>query len=329
MFVGEEFAILYGDELVPLIRRYEPAFQKPQTKVLPHWMSKDGRLLDFAEERMVELIKLEARARLREPERYKNNGDYLQLVLNAEGGKYVDGILSSYLIHHPFVLKEESLTCLVYGYHILGIVMGAHTNQTTTFCWSLLHALRTPLLAALREAKSRDLLEATFRETGRLYTNLLNVRRLTSPQTILGKHIPSGTFIACSPLITARDPTLFPDPDSFKPERWLTQAHTFDEERVKSVQRTGASSQFGKGQHACVGEKMGRVMVMDIFWETVLGWGTGGGYDVEIVSGLKKDVGIDGVGVEAAWAEENFGTPFERGEPVMVRFKKRAATLEE
>ena len=47
-------------------------------------------------------------------------------------------------------------------------------------------------------------------------------------------------------------------------------------------------------------------------------------YDVEVVSGVHEGVkGIDGVGVEGAWTEENFGTPSVRGEDVMVRVRER------
>jgi cytochrome P450 len=77
--------------------------------------------------------------------------------------------------------------------HILGLLNGAHTNQTTTFVWSLLHVHKSPELhVALRETKSKSLLEAIFRETGRLYTNLINLRRITIAQPVLGaaRHIP-------------------------------------------------------------------------------------------------------------------------------------------
>jgi cytochrome P450 len=200
---------------------------------------------------------------------------------------------------------------------------GGHTNQTTTFAWSLLHAARSPLLSALRERKTSDLLYATFRETGRLYTNLITLRRVIIPQEIMGKHIPAGTFVACSPVVTARDPALFPQPDKFKPERWLTQSEELDDAHIKNVQRTGASVQFGKGQHACVGEKLGKTIVIDILWGAFLGTATEPGFDIEILSGIEEGVGIDNVGIEAAWAEENLGTPFEKGGPVVVRFSKR------
>jgi cytochrome P450 len=134
-------------------------------------------------------------------------------------------------------------------------------------------------------------LQATFRETGRLYTNLIILRRVTVPQVILGKHIPAGTFVACSPVVTSRDTTLFSDADKFRPERWLT-ASKLDETKIKNVQRSGTSVQFGKGQHACLGEKIGKAIVMDILWEVFLGT-DGEGFDVEILSGIHEGVGVD------------------------------------
>jgi cytochrome P450 len=213
---------------------------------------------------------------------------------------------------------------IVYAYHILNLLNGGHTNQTTTFAWSVLHALQSPLLSALREQKTNDLLQATFRETGRLYTNLLILRRVTIPQVILGKHIPKGTFVACSPLITARDPALFLEADKFRPERWLTQKHELDEAQIKNTQRSGSSVHFGKGQHACLGERIGKTIVVDVLWGVLLGSDSEAGFDVEVLSGIHDGVGVDNVGVEAAWAEENLGTPFERGDPVIVQFKKRS-----
>jgi cytochrome P450 len=184
--------------------------------------------------------------------------------------------------------------------------------------------MRSPLLSSLRTQTSNDLLEATFRETGRLYTNLTLVRRVITPQQLMGHFFPSDTFVACSPLVTARDPNLFPDADEFLPERWLTEKAELDEMRIKAVHRSGLSNQFGKGQHACKGEELGRMMVR-LYWKLILGDDSHPGFDVEIVSGVNDGVGISNVGVAPAWTEENLGTPFQRGKPVMVRFNKRNA----
>lgn len=73
------------------------------------------------------------------------------------------------------------------------------------------------------------------------------------------------------------------------------------------------------GQHACPGEKMARML---IFGVVLKNWMEN--YDIDVVSGVQEGVkGVDGVGVEAAWTEENFGTPSLRGEPVMVSVKRR------
>jgi cytochrome P450 len=310
VFTGREFAERHVRELVPMMQSYEWAMQKPQTKALPRWMSRAGRLLDAVEERMKVLIDQEVLQRLKNPEKYEKNLDYLQMVLNTVGRKYIGGVTR---IDHADV---------VYSLHILALMNGGHTNQTTTFVWSLLHAMQSSHLDVLREQTTDDLIKATIRETGRLYTNFMMLRRLTKPQVILGKHLPKGTFIACSPVVTARDPTLFSEPDKFRSERWLTETRELDEARIKNVHRSGASIHFGKGQHACLGEKLGTTMVM-LYWSLILGQNDEAGFDVEFISGTKEGVGVDNIGVEPAWAEENLGTPFEKGNPVLVRFKQR------
>jgi sterol 14-demethylase len=62
-----------------------------------------------------------------------------------------------------------------------------------------------------------------------------------------------------------------------------------------------------------------------LYWGLILGRDGEEGFDVEIVEGTKDGVGIDGVGVEPAWVEENLGTPFEKDGPLLVVFNKRTA----
>jgi len=88
MLIGPEFAELHTEELVPMIQAYEWSLQKPQTKVLPRWMLPEGRLLDAVEERMKVLID-EILRRLENPAKYEKNMDYLQMVLNMAGAKFI------------------------------------------------------------------------------------------------------------------------------------------------------------------------------------------------------------------------------------------------
>lgn len=317
VFMGLEFVEKYGDEVVPMVREYERMLAKIQPKIFPRWMSHHGRTMDKIEARIKVMVDEEVTERLYNPDKYEKNQDYLQDVVNTVGDKYFPG-----------TTYRDNVE-LVYPLHILTLLIGAHINQEMTFNWSLVHALRSPLLENLRQHKSNALLsnallEASFREVGRLYTNLILMRRLTAPQTLLGKQIPKGTYVICSPLATARDPILFPDPDKFRPERWLTDSGELDTTKLRDVDRFGASTQFGRGQHACLGEKLAKLLVF-LYWSFVLGDENEPGLDVEIISGIKDGVGIDNVGVEAAWAQENVGTPSEKAsdEPLMIRFKKR------
>ena len=207
------------------------------------------------------------------------------------------------------------------------MIQAAHINPAPTFVWGLLHAKKSGLLPTLRNGpNSRDFLESIHREIGRLYSNLITYRLTTSPQIILGKAIPARTFVACSPVVTARDSRLFPDPEKFCPQRWLTPSGEFDQAQWKQSERYGHYNQFSKGEHACLGEKVARAFLLDICWKLFLGDSEHSGYDFEIVSGATNGTGIDNVGVEGAWVTDNLGTPFEKGGPVMIRFRRNTAS---
>ena len=91
ILMGPQFAGKHGEELVPIIQTYESALQRPATKALPYWLSKEGRILESVDMRMKQLVHEEALHRLENPEKYEKNMDYLQSVLNALGRRYIDG----------------------------------------------------------------------------------------------------------------------------------------------------------------------------------------------------------------------------------------------
>jgi hypothetical protein len=106
LFLGDEFADRHAKELVPMVRAYEKAMQKPETKVLPRWMSRNGRLLDSVEEHFRALCDEEIARRLNNMDKYRGQKDYLQLLLNAVGGRFAEGIvvcfnLRSLSLSHP------------------------------------------------------------------------------------------------------------------------------------------------------------------------------------------------------------------------------------
>ncbi len=60
--------------------------------------------------------------------------------------------------------------------------------------------------------------------------------------------IPSGTIVSMQPHSLHRDPLVFPDPETFKPERWLL---TPDSEKLKNI--TKHMMVFGAGIKMCLG----------------------------------------------------------------------------
>jgi hypothetical protein len=94
IIMGTEFAEKYGDEVVPMIQAYEWALQRPQTKALPRWLSKAGRVLESVESRMKQLVGEEVLWRQANPEKYEKNMDYMQSMLNAMGGEHIEGALT-------------------------------------------------------------------------------------------------------------------------------------------------------------------------------------------------------------------------------------------
>jgi cytochrome P450 len=106
-------------------------------------------------------------------------------------------------------------------------VLGAgHETTATALAWAMERLLRTPrVLAKLREsiaAGEDDYLDATIKETLRARPVIVDVaRKLTSPARIAGYELAAGTFVL--PAIAAMHyrEDLFPDPEEFRPERFL------------------------------------------------------------------------------------------------------------
>lgn len=66
-----------------------------------------------------------------------------------------------------------------------------------------------------------------------------------------GHHIPAGTTVGINPWVTNRDPNVFPDPEAFKPERWLQEVTNV--EHLKRMDEVWEFN-FGAGSRKCIGK---------------------------------------------------------------------------
>ena len=82
-----------------------------------------------------------------------------------------------------------------------------------------------PELVADRDLRDLPYLNQIINETLRLYTAVPFGLPRTTPSegaNFNGYFIPGGTTVSTQSYSMHRDPTIFPDPDTFKPERWET-----------------------------------------------------------------------------------------------------------
>jgi cytochrome P450 family 135 len=113
-------------------------------------------------------------------------------------------------------MRDELLTLLVAG----------HETTATSLAWAMERLCRHPeKLARLRgelEAGSDAYLTATIQETLRLRPVIsIVVRRLARPVEIGGYELPAGAAVTPSIYLVHRNPTIYPEPERFRPERFL------------------------------------------------------------------------------------------------------------
>jgi cytochrome P450 len=113
-------------------------------------------------------------------------------------------------------IHDELLTLLVAG----------HETTATALAWAVERLIRHPdKLARLREeveAGEDAYLTATIQETLRLRPVIsIVIRRLTEAIELGGYELPAGVAVAPSIHLIHRDPTIYPEPDRFRPERFI------------------------------------------------------------------------------------------------------------
>ncbi|HKZ12595.1 MAG TPA: cytochrome P450 [Solirubrobacterales bacterium] len=113
-------------------------------------------------------------------------------------------------------IHDELLTLLVAG----------HETTATALSWAVERLVRHPeKLAQLRaevEVGEDAYLTATIQETLRLRPVIVGVlRRLTEPVELGGYELPAGVTVMPSIHLIHRDPAIYPEPERFRPERFL------------------------------------------------------------------------------------------------------------
>lgn len=100
-------------------------------------------------------------------------------------------------------------------------------------------------------------LEQVLDETLRLYPPAwIGPRRSVAPFELHGHTVPGGAFVNYCSWASHRLPDVFPDPHSFRPERFTADA--------KAALPRGAYIPFGGGSRTCIGMRFGQLEVRTI-----------------------------------------------------------------
>jgi len=159
-------------------------------------------------ERVDELIHAEIAERLR-AEDLAEREDILSMLVAA---RHEDGSPMS-----EAEIRDELLTLLVAG----------HETTATALSWAMERLTRHPeklerLRAETLAGGEEPYLTATIQETLRLRPVIvLVIRKLTEPVEIGGYEIPAGASLTPSIHLVHRNPSIYPEPDRFLPERFL------------------------------------------------------------------------------------------------------------
>jgi cytochrome P450 len=104
------------------------------------------------------------------------------------------------------------------------LLAAGHETTATALAWALERLVRHPdKLARLAEGDD-DYLEAVVKETLRLRPVLpIVIRLLQEEMEIGGRPLPKGVAVAPCIYLVHRRPDVYPEPERFRPERFLEQ----------------------------------------------------------------------------------------------------------
>uniref|UniRef100_A0A8C3KQV8 Cytochrome P450 family 27 subfamily B member 1 n=1 Tax=Calidris pygmaea TaxID=425635 RepID=A0A8C3KQV8_9CHAR len=182
----------------------------------------------------------------------------------AQRGQPTEMCLTDHLAQEKVPMK------VIYG-NVTELLLAGVDTISSTLSWSLYELARHPrvqealhkdLVAALGNGGGSSvtalgrvpLLRAVVKETLRLYPVIpANARVVPDRDIRVGDYlVPRKTLITLCHYAASRDGRLFPAPDAFLPERWLSPDGT---------RHPFASLPFGVGKRSCVGRRLAELEV--------------------------------------------------------------------
>ena len=236
---------MMGTNLYPiwLIKMYEP-------KQVKKMFDSFDKIYEYAEmfiHRRMKEIEEQEKTQHSEMENEKKMGFFEFLLSSGELSK--DDLLGS-VIDVLFAGVDTTSNTMQWALYM----MAKNPDKQEILRHEVLSVLGDQNQASPATIAQMPYLKAWVRETLRLYPVLSLFGRIASKDLILsGYHIPAGTQLDFLVYFMSRDENVFPDPEEFKPERWLRgeQSHKFNQ-----AKEVFASIPFGFGTRMCIGRRV-------------------------------------------------------------------------
>jgi cytochrome P450/short-subunit dehydrogenase len=146
---------------------------------------------------------------------------------------------------------------------LITLFLAGHETTAAALTWTLFSLAENPRCEALLRAELRDVLgdrrpapadvpkleytTQVFKEAMRFYPSAWAIgRNPVADVEVGGFTIPAGTLVLCCPSVTHHDPRFFPDPETFRPERFSPNA-------APPIPKN-AYFPFGLGPRSCIGQ---------------------------------------------------------------------------
>jgi cytochrome P450 len=192
-----------------------------------------------------------------------DRGDLLSMLLTVRDADTGQGMTD-------LQLRDELVTVMLAGAETtasaLGSVffeLGRHKNVQDRVAAELASVLTGPALSY--DTRRLEYTQRVLAEALRLHVPAwILTRRTTSPVTLGSTRLPEAAELLFSLPALHRDPTLYPDPLTFDPDRWLR--------RPASDMPRGAYLPFGEGNRQCIGNTFAWIEMIAIAAAILARW---------------------------------------------------------
>jgi cytochrome P450 len=149
--------------------------------------------------------------------------------------------------------------------HIMSMIVAGHETTSAELAWSfqlLAHnpAVQDHLVSELGNDPESPYLTATIHETMRHRPAFLFAipRKVITPTELGGWHYPAGTHLVPCTYLMHHDPDLYPEPNTFRPERF-----------VDTHPQPGSYLPWGAGHKRCIGRHFALLEMQSVLRETL------------------------------------------------------------